>query len=86
MFIFSILTSEGFISLVPVLKTFRAPNWKNFPSVKLINDYNIKVLVKYKELKVVKHSSLLGRVIIGFKKYSFLIAKTLIIYRMGEDQ
>ena len=82
----SIPTSEGFISLIPTLETFRAFNWKDFLSTKLINNCNIKVLVKYKELKVVKHSSLLGRVIIGFKEYFLLIIKTLIIYRMGEDQ
>ena len=86
MFTFSILTSEGFISLIPVLKTFRAPNWKNFLNIKLINNYNIKVLVKYKKLGVVKYSFLLGKVITGFKEYSSLIIKTLIIYRIRKDQ
>jgi hypothetical protein len=79
-------TSKGFISLIPALKTFRAPNWKNFSTIKLINDCNIEVLVKYKKLGVVKYSSFLGKVIIGFKEYFSLIIKTLIIYRIGEDQ
>ena len=57
MFTSSILTSEGFISLIPALETFRAFNWKDFPSIKLINNYNIEVLVKYKKLGVVKCSS-----------------------------
>ena len=81
-----ILTSESFISLISTLKTFRAPNWKDFLSIKLINNCNIKALVKYKKLKIVKCSSLPGRVIIGFKEYSSLIIKTLIMHRMGEDQ
>ncbi len=85
MFIFNILTSEGFISLVPALEIFRAPNWKNFLPIKLINNYNIKALVKYKKLGVIKHSSFLGRIITGFKEYSSLIVKTLIICRIGED-
>ena len=80
------LTSKGFISLIPALETFRAPNWKDFLNIKLINNYNIEVLVKYKKPKVVKYFSLLGKVITGFKEYSSLIIKTLIIYRMGEDQ
>ena len=85
MFTSSTPTSKGFTSLIPALKTFRAPNWKNFSSTKLINNHNIKVLIKYKKLRVTKRSSLLNRVIIGFKEYSSLITKTLIIYRMGED-
>ena len=36
--------------------------------MKLINNHNIKVLVKYKKLKVAKHSFLLNSIIIGFKK------------------
>jgi hypothetical protein len=80
------LISEGFTSLIPALKTFRALNWKNFLTIKLINNYNIEVLVKYEKLGVAKCSSLSGKVIIGFKEYSFSIIKTLIIYRMGEDQ
>ena len=85
MFISGILTSEGFISLISALKTFRAFNWKDFLNIKLINNCNIEVLAKYKKLGVAKRSSLLGRVIMGFKECSFLIIKTLIIYRMGED-
>ena len=80
------LTSKGFISLIPILKTFRALNWKNFPNIKLINNYNIKALVKYKKLGVVKYFSLLNKVITGFKECSFLIIKTLIMRRIGEDQ
>ena len=57
-----------------------------FLNIKLINNYNIKVLVKYKKLKAVKHSSLLGRVITDFKEYSSLIIKTLIIYKIRKDQ
>ena len=86
MFTSSILTSKGFISLIPALKTFRAPNQKDFLNTKLINNYNIEALVKCKKLGTVKYSSLLGKVIVGFKKYSSLIIKTLIIYRMGEDR
>ena len=85
MFTSSTLTSEGFTSLVPTLEIFKAPNWKNFLPMKLINNYNIKVLVKYEKLGAAKHSSLLDRIIIGFKECSSLIAKTLIIYRIGED-
>ena len=85
MFTSGTLISESFISLIPALKTFRAFNWKDFLNTKLINNCNIKVLVKYKKLGVVKYSSLLNKVIIGFKEYSFLIIKTLIIHRMGED-
>ena len=85
MFTFSIPTSKGFTSLVPALKIFRAPNWKNFLPIKLINNHNIEILDKYKKLGVAKHSSLLNKIIIGFKKCSFLIVKTLIIYRIGED-
>jgi len=84
-FTFGIPTSKGFISLVPALEIFRAPNWKNFLPIKLINNCNIKVLVKYKKLGVAKHSSLLDRIITGFKEYSSLIVKTLIICRIGED-
>ena len=58
----------------------------DFLTIKLINNYNIKVLIKYKKLKAVNCSSFLNKVIIGFKKYSSLIIKTLIIYRIGEDQ
>ena len=86
MFTSSTPTSKGFISLVPALEIFRAPNWKNIPTVKLINNYNIKALVKYKKLRVAKYSSLLDRIIMGFKECSSLIVKTLIIYRVGEDQ
>ena len=80
------LTSEGFISLIFALKTFRAPNWKNFLNIKLINNYNIKVLVKYKKLEVVKCFFLLSKVIIDFKECSFLITKTLIICKIKKDQ
>jgi hypothetical protein len=79
------LTSEGFISLIPALETFRAPNWKNFLTTKLINNCNIEALVKYKKLRAAKCFSLLGKVIMDFKKCSFLIIKTLIIYRIGEN-
>ena len=85
MFTFSILTSKGFTSLVPTLEIFRAPNWKNFLPMKLINDYNIEVLVKYKKLGAAKYSFFLNKIIIGFKEYSSLIIKTLIIHRIGED-
>jgi hypothetical protein len=85
-FTFSIPTNKGFINLIPALKTFRAPNWKNFLTIKLINDYNIKVLIKYKKLGVAKCSSLLNKVIMVFKECSSLIIKTLIIYRMGKNQ
>ena len=53
--------------------------------MKLINNYNIKVLVKYKKLGVAKHSFLLDRIIIGFKECSSLIIKTLIMCRIGEN-
>ena len=86
MFTFNILTSEGFTNLVPALEIFRAPNWKNFSPTKLINNYNIKVLIKYKKLGAAKYSFLLNRIITGFKKCSSLIIKTLIMCRMGEDQ
>ena len=79
------LTSKSFMSLVLALEIFRAPNWKNFLLMKLINDCNIKVLVKYEKLGVAKHSSLLDRIITGFKECSSLITKTLIICRIGED-
>ena len=80
------LTSEGFISLVPTLEIFKAPNWQNFPATKLINNHNIKALIKYKKLGAAKHSSFLDKIITGFKKYFSLIIKTLIMYRIGEDQ
>ena len=73
------------MSLVPALEIFKAPNWKNSLSTKLINDRNIKVLIKYKKLGAAKHSSLLGSIITGFKEYSSLIAKALIMHRVGED-
>jgi hypothetical protein len=76
-------TSKGFISLIPALEIFRAPNFLN---IKLINNYNIKALIKYKKLEVANRSSLLNKIIIGFKECSSLIIKTLIIYRIGEDQ
>ena len=85
-FTFSMLISEGFMSLISALETFRAPNWKNFLNIKLINDYNIKVLVKYKKLGAAKCFSLPGKVIMGFKECSSLIAKTLIMCKIGEDQ
>ena len=85
MFTSSILTSKGFMSLVPALEIFRAPNWKNFLPTKLINDCNIEALVKYKKLGVAKYSSLLDRIITGFKECFSLIIKTLIMCRMGED-
>ena len=85
MFIFSILTSKGFTSLVLALEIFKAPNWKNIPTIKLINNCNIEVLVKYKKLGVIKYSSLLDRIIMGFKECSSLIIKTLIMCRIGED-
>jgi len=78
-------TSEGFISLIPTLEIFRAPNWTDFLNIKLINNYNIKALIKYKKLGVANRSSLLNKVIIGFKECSSLIIKILIIYRIGED-
>jgi len=43
------------------------------------------MLIKYEMLGAANYSSFLDKVIIGFKEYSFLIVKTLIIYRMGED-
>ena len=85
MFTSSTLTSEGFTSLIPALEIFRAPNWADFLTIKLINNRNIKALIKYKKLEVANCSSLLNKVIIGFKEYSSLIIKTLIIYRIGED-
>ena len=57
----------------------------DFLTIKLINNCNIKALIKYKKLEVANRSSLLNKVIIGFKECSSLIAKTLIIYRMGEN-
>ena len=85
MFTSGTLTSEGFTSLIPALEIFRAPNKTNFLNIRLINNYNIKALIKYKKLGVANYSSLLNKVIIGFKEYSSLIIKILIIYRMGED-
>jgi len=79
------LTSEGFISLIPALEIFRAPNWINFLNINIINNCNIKALIKYKKLGVANRSSFPNKVIIGFKECSSLIIKTLIIYRMGED-
>ena len=73
------------MSLVPALEIFKALDWKNILTMKLINDYNIKVLVKYEKLGAAKHSSLLDRIITGFKECSSLITKTLIMYRVGED-
>ena len=86
MFTSSIPTSKGFISLVPTLEIFKAPNWKNFLPMKLINNYNIKVLVKYEKLGAAKHSFFLNSIITGFKKCFFLIVKTLIMHRIGENQ
>ena len=86
MFTSSTLTSEGFISLIPALEFFRAPNWTNFLNIKLINNYNIKALIKYKKLGVANRSSFLNKVIIGFKECSSLIIKILIIYRIGKNQ
>ena len=80
------LTSKGFISLISALKTFRAFNWKNFLSTKLINNYNIEVLVKYKKLGVVKYFFFLSKVIMGFKECFSLITKTLIMYKIKKDQ
>jgi len=57
----------------------------DFPTIKLINNCNIKALIKYEKLGVANCFSLLNKVIIGFKEYSSLIAKILIIYRMGKD-
>jgi len=58
----------------------------DFPSIKLINNCNIKVLIKYKKLGVANYSSLLNKVIIGFKECSSLIIKILIMRRIGEDR
>jgi len=80
------LTSEGFISLIPTLEIFRAPNWADRPNTKLINSRNIKALIKYKKLGVANRSSLPNKVIIGFKECSSLIIKILIIRRIGEDR
>jgi len=82
----STLTSKGFISLIPALEISRAPNWTDFLFIKLINNRNIKALIKYKKLRAANYSSLLNKVIMGFKKYSSLITKTLIILRIGKDQ
>jgi len=82
----STLTSKGFISLIPTLEIFRAPNWADRPNTKLINGRNIKALIKYKKLGAANRSSLLNKVITGFKECSSLITKILIIRRIGEDQ
>jgi hypothetical protein len=58
----------------------------DFLTLKLINNCNIKALIKYKKLGAANCSSLLNKVIIGFKEYSSLIIKILIIRRIGEDQ
>ena len=58
----------------------------DFLSIKLINNSNIKALIKYKKLGVANRSFLLNKVITGFKKCSSLIIKTLIIHRIGENQ
>jgi len=79
------LTSEGFISLIPALEIFRAPNWADCPNIKLINGRNIKALIKYKKLGAANRFSLPNKVIIGFKECSSLITKILIIRRIGED-
>ncbi len=73
------------MSLVLALEIFRAPNWKNSLSTKLINDCNIKALIKYEKLGVVKYSSLLDSIITGFKECSSLIVKALIMWKIGED-
>ena len=86
MFTSNTLTSKGFISLIPTLEIFRAPNWIDFLTIKLINNYNIKALIKYKKLGVANCSSLLNKGIISFKKCSSLIIKTLIIRKIGENQ
>jgi len=44
------------------------------------------VLIKYEKLGAANCSSLLNKVIMGFKECSSLIAKTLIMRRMGENQ
>ena len=54
-------------------------------NTKLINNYNIKALIKYKKLGAANRSSFPNKVIIGFKECSSLIIKILIIYRIGED-
>ena len=53
--------------------------------MKLINNRNIKALIKHKILGAAKYSSLLNRIITGFKEYSSLIIKALIMRRIGED-
>jgi len=80
------LTSKGFISLIPALEIFRAPNWADSTNTKLINNCNIKALIKYKKLEAANRSFFLNKVITGFKKYSSLITKILIIRRIGEDR
>jgi len=57
----------------------------DFLTIKLINNCNIKALIKYEKLGAANCSSFLNKVIIGFKEHSSLIIKTLIIYRIGED-
>jgi len=54
-------------------------------NIKLINNCNIKVLIKYKKLGVANYFSFLNKVITGFKECSSLIIKIIIIYRIGED-
>jgi len=78
-------TSEGFTSLVPALKIFKAFDWKIFLTAKLINNHNIETLVKYKKLGAAKHFSFPNSIITSFKECSFSIIKTLIIYKMGEN-
>jgi len=80
------LTSEGFISLIPALEIFRAPNWADSINTKLINNCNIKALIKYKKLGAANCSFFLNKVITGFKEYSSLIIKILIIRRIREDR
>ena len=57
----------------------------DFLTIKLINNYNIKALIKYEKLGVVNRSSLPNKVIIGFKECSSLIIKILIIYKIREN-
>jgi len=57
----------------------------DFLSIKLINNRNIKALIKYKKLGAANYSSLLNKVITGFKECSSLIIKILIMRKIGED-
>jgi len=57
----------------------------DFLTIKLINNCNIKALIKYKKLGAANYSSLLNKVIMGFKECSSLIIKTLIMRRIGEN-